>query len=84
MTWRIGTLRCGVWGEEKRLPVCPGPGAVPHGTQGTGKVSHGCEGSWTYLLGDKLPILVLHRAVLSKDIVKLLDDCGGRKQKRYK
>jgi len=74
MTQRSETFRSGIWGEEKRPPIFPGPGAAPHSMQGTGNESHGCKGSWTYLLGDQLPVLVLHCAVLRKDVVKLIDD----------
>lgn len=29
----------------------------------------------THLLGDQLPILVLHSTILCKDVIKFLDDC---------
>lgn len=52
------------------------PGTAPHGAQERrdeeGELCLHEEPA--YLLGDQLPVLVLHGAILCEDVVKLTDD----------
>lgn len=72
---RSGTSKPGCWGGKTGLPTCMQPPCSLWRSATRAEEGALClHEALAYLLGDQLPVLVLHGAILCEDVVKLTDD----------